>query len=61
LPFSYDVALCIWLVALWVPEKEANLAPGVLAVAQEDHSVLVTQAREDLEPIRLGLRGAARR
>jgi hypothetical protein len=61
LPFSYDVALCIWVVALWVPEKEANLAPGVLAVANEDHSVLVTQAKEDLEQIRLGLRGAARR
>lgn len=61
LPFSYDVALCIWVVALWVPEKEANLAPGVLAVANEDHSVLVMQAKEDLEQIRLGLRGAVRR
>jgi hypothetical protein len=61
LPFSYDVALSIWVVALWVPEKEANLAPVVLAVRHEDHSVLVTQAKEDLEQIRLGLRGAARR
>jgi hypothetical protein len=61
LPFSYDLALCIWVVALWVPEKEADLAPGVLAVAHEDHSVLVRQAKEDLEQIRLGLRGAARR
>jgi hypothetical protein len=55
------VALSIWVVALWVPEKEANLAPVVLAVRHEDHSVLVTQAKEDLEQIRLGLRGAARR
>jgi hypothetical protein len=60
-PFSYDIALCIWVVALWVPEKEVNLALGVLGVAHGDHSVLVTQAKEDLEKIRLGMRGAARR
>jgi len=55
-PLSYNLALGIWTVALWAPEKEKRT---VTAIASEDHPTLVARTKEDLEHIRLGLRGAA--
>lgn len=60
-PFSYDLALCIWTVALWAPEKERNLTVVAEVAGSEDHATLVSRTQEELQQIRLGLRGAARR
>lgn len=56
---AYNLALCIWTVALWAPEKQESVAPA--PVESRDHTTLVSRAKEDLEQIRLGLRGAAGR
>jgi hypothetical protein len=56
-PLSYNLALAIWTVALWAPEKEKRTV--TTAIASEDHPTLVARTKEDLEHIRLGLRGAA--
>ena len=58
-PLFYDVALCIWTVALWVPEESEKIIEAA-SPGGGDHSTLVSRAEEDLEHIRLGLRGAAR-
>lgn len=58
-PVFYDVALCIWIVALWVPEEDENITKAG-SLGGGDHSTLVSRAEEDLEHIRLELRGAAR-
>jgi len=56
-PFSYDLALCIWTVALWVPERQENL--GAAQTGSGGHRDLVSETKEDLEHVRLRLRGAA--
>jgi hypothetical protein len=56
---AYNLALYIWTVALWVPEREEAIAAASVRV--RDHSTLVTRTREELEHVRLGLRGAAGR
>jgi len=56
---AYNLALCIWTVALWVPEKEEAIAAGSVVV--RDHPQLVSRTRDELEHVRLGLRGAAGR
>ena len=55
---AYNLALCIWAVALWAPEKQEEFAR---TAPSEDHLTLISRAKEDLEPVRLGLRGAAGR
>jgi hypothetical protein len=56
---AYNLALCIWAVALWAPEKQE--APARSFAPSEDHLTLISRAKEELEPVRLGLRGAAGR
>jgi hypothetical protein len=56
---AYNLALCIWTVALWVPERDEAIA--AVSVVVRDHPSLVSRTREELEHVRLGLRGAAGR
>lgn len=56
---TYNLALCIWAVALWAPEKQEAMARTF--APSEDHLTLISRAKEELEPVRLGLRGAAGR
>ena len=56
---AYNLALCIWAVALWAPEKEELIARTL--APSEDHVALISRAKEELEPVRLGLPGAAGR
>ena len=56
---TYNLALCLWTVALWAPEKQEDIARAL--APSEDHVTLISRAKEELEPVRLGLRGAAGR
>ena len=56
---TYNLALCLWTVALWAPEKQEDIARTL--APSEDHVTLISRAKEELEPVRLGLRGAAGR
>jgi len=56
---AYNLALCIWTVALWAPERQESVAATVAATG--DHPTLISRTREELEHVRLGLRGAAGR
>jgi len=58
---AYNLALGIWTVALWVPEKKESPAVAEAVVEARDHPSLVSRTKQELDSIRLGLPGAARR
>jgi hypothetical protein len=60
-PFTYDLVLCIWVVALWRPGVAGEVPAAHREVPGGDHEALVSRARRELQGIRQGLPGAAHR
>jgi hypothetical protein len=59
-PITYDLVVCIWVVALW-PRVAAGDGPTGKPEVSSDHETLVSRARRELQEIRHGLPGAAPR